>query len=151
MNEAMKNTVLFIRIAQLEDELSEARKANDLITLELNKAVSEKESAVAHTVEEFEEKISRMADDHKREIEQRDDFYRSEMAKANDSHKNAMIAKELEIQHLRDSNGTIAEISRKTIEDISSKTVKLEMSLSQNISQNLWYRQRYWGKNSEQA
>ena len=151
MNEAMKNTVLFIRVAQLEDELSEAHKANDLITLELNKAVSEKESAVAHAVQEFEDKISRMVDDLKREIEQRDAFYRFEMAKANDSHKNAMIAKELEIQHLRDSNGTIAEISRKTIEDISSKTVKLEMSLSQNISQNLWYRQRYWGKNSEQA
>ena len=151
MNEAMKNTVLFIRIAQLEDELSEAHKANDLITLELNKAVSEKESAVAHAVQEFEEKISRMVVDHKREIEQRDAFYRFEMAKANDSHKNAMIAKELELQHLRDSNVTIAETSRKTIEDISSKTAKLEVSLSQNISQNLWYRQRYWGKNSEQA
>jgi hypothetical protein len=73
------------------------------------------------------------------------------MAKANDSHKNAMIAKELELQHLRDSNGIIAETSRKTIDDISSKASKLEVSLSQNISQNLWYRQRYWGKNSEQA
>ena len=60
MNEAMKNTVLFIRIAQLEDELSEAHKANDLITLDLNKAVSEKESAVAHAVQELEDKISRL-------------------------------------------------------------------------------------------
>lgn len=151
MNEAMKNTISFIRIAQLEDELSEAFKVIDLITQERDKAISDKDLAVTQALQESQEEISRIVENHKREIEQKEAFYRSEMAKANDSHKNAMIAKDLEIQSLLTSNGTIAETGRKTIEDITSKVTGLELSLSQKISQNLWYCQRYWGKHSEQA
>ena len=151
MNEAMKNTVSFIRVAQLTDELSEAYKVIDLVAQERDKAISDKDLAVAQAVQECKDEISRIKDAHQREIEQMITMHRFEISQVNDSHKNAMIAKELELQRLRESNGTITETSRKTIEDIASKAAKLEASLSQNISQNLWYRQRYWGKDSEQA
>ena len=151
MNESMKNTVSFIRVAQLTDELSEAYKVIDLITQERDNAISDKESAVAQAVQEYKDEISRMKDAHQREIDQMTTMHRFEISQVNDSHKNAMIAKELELQRLRDSNGTIAETSRKTIEDVASKAARLEASLSQNISRNLWYCQRYWGKDSEQA
>lgn len=151
MNESMKNAVSFIRIAQLTDELSEAYKVIDLVTQERDNAIGDKDFAVAQAVQEYKDEISRIKDAHQREIEQMTTMHRFEISQVNDSHKNAMLAKELELQHLRDSNGTIAETSRKTIEDITSKATGLELSLSQKISQNLWYRQRYWGKNSEQA
>jgi len=151
MNESMKNTVSFIRVAQLTDELSEAYKVIDLVTQERDNAISDRDFAVAQAVQEYKDEISRIKDAHQREIEQMTTKHRFEISQVNDSHKNAMIAKDLEIQSLLTSNGTIAETSRKTIEDITSKATVQELSLSQKISQNLWYRQRYWGKDSEQA
>ena len=151
MNESMKNTVSFIQIAQLKDELSEAYKVIDLVTSERDKAISDKDLAVEQAVHEFKEKIVRMEHNHQLEMEQMATMHRFEISHVKDSHKNAMLAKDLELQRLRDSNEIIAETGRKTIQDVTSKNEKLQVSLLQSVSQNLWHRQRYWGKHSEQA
>ena len=151
MNEAMKNTVSFIQIAQLKDELSEAHKVIDCVVSERDKAISEKEFAVSEAVQEFKEQIARMQDDFQRTVEQMNEMHRLQINEIKETHRKDLIVKEVEIQRLRESQSTITGISCKTIEDITSKNTELRLSLSQSISQKIWYQQKYWGKNSEQA
>ena len=151
MNEAMNNTVSFIQIAQLKDELSEAYKTIDLINSKFETIESDKQTAVSQAVQSYEDEILRMKNDHQREMEQVITMFQHQISDIKDSHKKDLIAKELEIQHLRESKENLAETSLKAIEDITSKATKLEGSLSENISRNLWYKQKHWGKNSEQA
>ena len=53
MNEAMNNTVSFIQIAQLKDELSEAYKTIDLINSKFETVESEKQTAVSQAVQRY--------------------------------------------------------------------------------------------------
>ena len=103
MNEAMKNTVSFIQIAQLKDELSEAHKVIDCVVSERDKAISEKEFAVSEAVQEFKEQIARMQDDFQRTVEQMNEMHRLQINEIKETHRKDLIVKEVEIQRLRES------------------------------------------------
>ena len=151
MNREMNTTILLIQNAQLRDELSDAHKQIDSIQVQLNQADSDKQAALLQIRQEYEDKMSLMEAAYIREIEQRDQKMRTEINQIKESSRMKLLEKEQEIERLQESNVILAGIYSKSIVDESFKNDNLRTSLSNSNSQIDWYKQKHWGRSSEQA
>lgn len=99
----------------------------------------------------YEDKMSLMETAYIREIEQRDQKMRTEINQIKESSRMKLLEKEQEIERLQESNVILAGIYGKSIVDESFKNDNLRTSLSNSNSQIDWYKQKHWGRSSEQA
>lgn len=151
MDKLIEIRMLYIRTAQMSDELSGAHKEIDSLRAELASARNEKESKVETLKQEHKREMEALKEKYRIEMEAYKASAKAELSRVNDAHNKSLLQKDFEIQHLRDLNSDLVRDCGKAMSEVNTQCENLRGSLAKSTSENLWFRQHHWGRSAEQA
>lgn len=147
----MENKMLYIRIAQMSDELSGAYKEVDSLRAELARVRGGHELETETLKQQHARDMEVLQEKHHIEMEECKASAKAELSRAMEDRNKMLFQKDYEIQRLRDQNTDLAKSCGEAISEVNAKCEDLRGSLTKSTSENLWFRQHHWGRSTEQA
>ena len=151
MDKLIENRMLYIRTAQMSDELSGAHKEIDSLRAELESARNEKETKAEILKQEHKREMEALEEKYRIEMEAYTASAKAELSRINEAYNKRLLQKDFEIQHLRDLNSDLVKNCGKAMSEVNTQCETLRGSLAKSTSENLWFRQHHWGRSAEQA